>query len=224
MEKIHHENKDIKLYAYNAVINCWAQGMHEDSGVKAEGWLDKMEDMYSLGENRMKPDHITYASVINAYAAIGKGADAERVLKRHIDAFKRGVVDNPPGVVSYGSTIHGYAKCGKADDAERVLKEMEELSGSKNAFSVKPNVECYNAVINAYAKSGGGRREYDRVMEILDKMNQNDMSDTLTYSTVVNFLSGIDEAWAENKAIGILDEMWNLFQGGNRNVKPNTGE
>ena len=226
IEDMYADGRNIRIQpttiVYNAVINCWAKGMHRDSGVRAEGWLDKMEAMHSSGQEHVKPDYITFSSVIDAYANIGSGSDAERVLNRHIDAYRRGIVDTQPTAHSYCSTINAYAKCQKPEDAERILQQLEDLSASGET-SEKPNAACYNAVINAFAKSGD-KRSFNKILEILSKMENIGISDTVTYTTVIEFLSGIQESWAEAKAIEILDKMWNRYEEGNMNVKPTTGE
>ena len=216
------EKRQLKPTAqmYIAVMKCWAKSMHRDAGARAESWLDKMQALHSSG---LKLDNIAYNTVIHAYANIGKGADAERILNRHICAYRRGFVDSPPDIVSYSSTIHGYAKCRKPEDAERILQQVEDLELSGET-SLKPGIYCYSAVINAYAKSRGGKKEYKRVMRILEKMEQAGISNTVTYTSVITFLGRINEPWAEKKAIGMLNDMWDMHQEGNMSVKPNRGE
>ena len=226
MEQMYNDGKNERVkpttIVYNAVIHCWAKGMHQDSGTRAETWLNKMESIHSSGQDNVKPDYITFNSVIDAYANIGAGSDAERVLNRQIDAYRRGMLECRPTDQSYCSTINAYAKCKKPEEAERILRQMEDTSISGKSL-VKPSASCFNAVINAYAKSDN-KRSFNQILEILDKMEQTGISNTVTYTTVIEFLSTVEEPWAASKAIELLDRMWARYQEGNMNVKPTTSK
>jgi pentatricopeptide repeat protein len=88
----------------------------------------------------LKPDVISYTSVINSYAEAHLSDDAARVHKEMIDSGL------DPNVVSYTSVMKAYGRKGQPQESERVFQEM--LSRG-----IMPNIICFSALAQAFASS-----------------------------------------------------------------------
>ena len=78
-----------------------------------------------------------------------------------------------------------------AEKAELILDEMEYIS-SYGAKDLAPNTICYNAVIDAYARSKSIGKAYraelllERMLEESNKGNLSILPDTITFNSVIN--------------------------------------
>ena len=93
-----------------------------------------MQEMHDAGNDEVKPDVVTFNSVINAWSKSGeKDAPirAEALLQRMKDlAELTGDADVMPDVVSFNSAIDAWAKSGDTiapHRAEQILQRMQDL-------------------------------------------------------------------------------------------------
>ena len=57
---------------YTSVINAWANSMEKEAGERANRLLEEQWDLYeTTGNERTKPDYITYTSVMKAWVNSG---------------------------------------------------------------------------------------------------------------------------------------------------------
>jgi Asp-tRNA(Asn)/Glu-tRNA(Gln) amidotransferase C subunit len=83
--------------------------------------------------------------------------------------------------------------------------------------------------LDAWAKSGGGRKSAERAEEILEWMdrlyrsgNQDVRPDTITFNAVLDAWARSGDRMAAHRAEQILDHMDELYRAGNHGVKPDT--
>ena len=84
-------------------------------------------------------------------------------------------------------------------------------------------------MLDAWAKSGGGRAAAERAEEILEWMdrlykggNPDVKPDTITFNAVLDAWARSGDRVAPHRAEQILDHMDDLYRAGNRGVKPDT--
>jgi len=89
--------------------------------------------------------------------------------------------------------------------------------------------DCKQTVLDAWAKSGGGRASAERAEEILEWMdrlykggNPDVKPDTITFNAVLDAWARSGDRVAPHRAEQILDHMDDLYRAGNRGVKPDT--
>ena len=81
----------------------------------------------------MKPNTISFNSVISAWAKSGERGAAQRaesILKRMQELHEAGNPDVKPNTISFNSVISAWANSGErgaAERAEAILKRMQEL-------------------------------------------------------------------------------------------------
>lgn len=82
-------------------------------------------------------------------------------------------------------------------------------------------------MLDAWAKSGGGRKAAERAEEILEWMdhlykagNDEVSPDTITFNAVLDAWARSGDRMAAQRAEQILDHMDDLYRSGNHRVKP----
>jgi len=203
---------------YNALINCWAKSQRKDAGLKAEEWLKRIESFYASGNDNLKPDSISYSTVIQAYANIGDGHNAERVLMEMIEICKHDSSLQSDNSIAFATTINAYANAGNPREAERILSLRQKMH--KDGFiNIDPNDDAfiYNPIINAYLKSNE-KGKINICLRLLEEMRVKCTANTVSYGAVIEGLSKVQQPWAEKKAEQLLVQMWSSFNSG-ENVK-----
>ena len=133
-----------------------------------------------------------------------------------------------PDIKSYAMVVDAYAKVGEPESAEAVLMRLEKVWKSGNE-KVKPNTILYNAVLDAWAKSG--RREAPKraeaILHHMEQLNQQGNEDvrpdTVSYSAVINAWAKSREKGAAQRAEAILNHvLLKLHEGGREECCPTT--
>ncbi len=133
--------------------------------------LSAMENMrVHAGTSDIKPDTVTYNTVISAWSKSRGGIDAaievEKFLHKMHQIHNSGNQNVKPNVKTYESVIDCWANSAgpgvtlgnetAAEKAERILHDMNRLHQSDpiKYANLAPNTQVINTVINAWAKSG----------------------------------------------------------------------
>jgi len=139
---------------YNALIKCAC------INVSTEKALEILSYMEASGKNHIRPNQISYSTIIDSIACDGKpNADscyrALEILDRMITRYNQGFLDVRPNCITYSTVIKCFAKSNVLDKAQKafeILKRMEEDFRSGNT-SARPSIISYNSVLNACAYS-----------------------------------------------------------------------
>ncbi len=101
------------VYGYTSVINTWSKSGRHDAGYKAEILLRQMEIKYQQGNKNLKPNTITYNSVMNAWTQSNGGTlgarKAEALFQEMNERWRSGQHDLQPNVSPILSLQHGHA-------------------------------------------------------------------------------------------------------------------
>ncbi len=189
-----------------------------------------MEEKSSKGDWKVKPDGVSYNTVILAIAnrrGRGSGRSAERILQRMEKQYYSGDVASKPTSITYTSLIKAWTS-DKASTrrAEEIVNRLRKSNKGRN--TVAPDTSIYNALLNCYAKSGE-RNSAKRAEEIIQTMLQ-EYAETgdetikpnfRTYTTAIDVYSKSQEKGIEEKALGILEQMERLSKEGEIHLRPN---
>jgi len=118
----------------------------------------------------VRPNRLSYNSVINAWAKSSMpeaAVRAEDLLLRMIKSFKSEAFSTiTPDAVTFASVLNALAKSRttimKAEKCGAILKAMIDLHEDDGSYDSKPNIVCYNTVLNACAFSARGNPEERR--------------------------------------------------------------
>lgn len=200
---------------------------------KASNLLDKMEKEYKNGNQSMRPNVVSYATLMNGWVKSNdpeKTKEANSVFDRMTSMFESGNEAAKPNFISYVTLVDCIVKSGEVGAAERaegVVRNMHEAYklGESDA---KPNAQLVSTVINCWSKSGennaGERAEI--LLNWLFQIYEEDKDPELI-PTAYPFTSAIT-AWAKSRKFGkalraeaILNKMKSLFNSGVIKSPPN---
>jgi len=218
------------LYTYTGAIESWASSFEEGSAHRAEELWKDLERKYEEEQTvDLKPNVRAYNAVINAWAKSGEAGSAQRAeycLLKMQESYRNGNVDAKPHRINFNAVIHAWANSREPDGPERseaILARMEELYRTERDEDVKPNVQSYNSVVDAYAKSG----KADAAQTVLEHMNElhtagnGDVKpNARSFNSVLNAYARSKEDGSPQKAQELLQEMERLYQAGNVDVQP----
>eukprot|EP00977_Amphora_coffeiformis_P001907 scaffold362_cov176-Amphora_coffeaeformis.AAC.33 len=151
------KNMDIRpnVLSCTTLANAWAKSNETHAPVMAERVLQSMIDAYNNGEVHMKPDAVTFSTVMDAYSR-SPGVSGPDACRRCEELFRLmdslGVRKN---VYTFSALQNVYARSGLPDALERtteVLEHMQRLYQAGDIFA-KPNCRNYNAVLNAASRT-----------------------------------------------------------------------
>lgn len=224
--------------SYNTVISIISKSEMNDAAERAEGWLQRMLNLYEATKNeKVQPDTCSFNAVIHAYANVGKESSgaphrarrAEELLKQMETMFKSCGNDTvKPDVISFSAVINAYSRASSQDRecavrAMEILGRIEELHEGGDT-DLKPNLRTYTSVINAFARVGSPEKA-DEILSKLKKCHEmGDKSlkpDTICYSSVLDAYAKKGGEEAAYRAEELLHEMEDLYSNGDNDVKPN---
>ena len=202
----------LDVYSYNIVMNAWSNsGNNQVAARRARELFKEMKDAYHAGDFKLKPDVITYNTVIKLIARSGiQGCvDEARSLMKEMEGEGYRI-----NVVTCNTVMAATAKYGGRDavqKAEDMLNEMEELYKNGNKY-VRPGEITFNILLHAYAKSKNpadvekAEKLLNRMIERSDKNNGEDtMSPSIkTFATVLDAYANTGQS---EKAEALFDKM-----------------
>ena len=113
------------IYSYNGVINCWSKSNQPNSPQRALQILQSMRKNNN-SKTVIKPDTITYNSVLDAYARHGDVVGANKVWEMMKDDSYTAA---KPNVRTYSILIDAWSKSASASDIADpiIIDEVERL-------------------------------------------------------------------------------------------------
>jgi len=177
---------------YNILLSAYA---NEKGPLDAEKVLQRLEMHGSI-----KPNSISYTTVMDGYAKIGDAHNNLRILSLMQKSFEDGNAQAKPTRRAYVSALNSLAKSGRGDAgtrAEALVQTMEKISQAGNS-DLKPDTTVYNVLINCHKNSAA------RAEKVLYRMGKRDV---VSYSNVINVYSKMGGVKAATRAQALLDEM-----------------
>lgn len=130
------ENAKPTTFVYNACMNAFAKDPlicvrgGFSRAEKAEQLLDSMEKRYNEEKDwRIKPDIISYSTVINAHANSGTsnaGVNADAILRRMMHRYLLGDTKCRPNAIVFTAAIKAHSSAINA-----TLSELDEFAGQE---------------------------------------------------------------------------------------------
>jgi len=170
------------------IVEIWSHTQSNSS-------LEKKQLMHQQGFEDLRPNTITYSTVIDAWSKSGvKGAGdkAETILNKMQEKYEAGDENVKPDIRSFGAVLNCWAKEGNGPRAEAILTHIEQLMHQQGFEHLRPNTIIYSTVIDAWANS---RNDIGvtKVEAILDRMKQmkkqgydNSAPSVITYNSIMS--------------------------------------
>lgn len=172
-------------WTYNSLINAHASSRRNKKGgaEKAAALLEQMKDGAS---DSVKPDSVTYSSVIKCLAKAGGKDNATRAtaLLDELEELyeKTGDKQLESNTIVYNIVLDAWANIrGGIDRAEAIFNRMESKRAAADAAGLEPNVSpdafTFSSLIKALTVGGRdedrqGRTGAERAEQLLDRMER----------------------------------------------------
>ena len=197
------------LYAYNLLLDSWARSHEPCAGTRALEILEALESQAIHGELDLEPDERTYSSVMCSIIRSGQPGSATDAQRLFDQALSKGIV---PDQYMYAALMDAYASVGDAQKAESLMNQIEE-EGMANSVT-------YNTAMKA-VRSSNAPDAAERAEAILKRMMEIDLADTISFTTTIAAYANRRDPKSAEKAQELLQSMQDLYEKGNKKVKPN---
>lgn len=134
--------------------------------------FDKVEILLSDMENEgIKPNTITYNTLIDAYGKAKKFAEMESTLLEMLQERKC-----EPDVWTMNSTIRAFGSSGQIEMMEKCYDKFQKAG-------IQPNIKTFNILLDSYGKS----ENYEKMSAVMEYMQKYHFSWALvTYNVVID--------------------------------------
>jgi pentatricopeptide repeat protein len=229
--KIYDLEERPNTITYNVVINCWSKSNRPEAPSRVLNILNTMISKYKEDDGNqqaVRPDTITYAAVMDAYARQGDVDGTNTVFKMMQKDYNSGNKNAKPNIKSYTILIDAWSKSNNHDapkEASSLLMEMIDLY-NKGDLEESPGTATYNAVINCWSKSTNRPNASSHALDILKTMiiqykedcNKKIRPNVVTYAAVMDAYARRGDIEGTNMVFTMMKKDYNS---GNKNAKPN---
>lgn len=204
--------------SYNTLIKAYAKA---GNAAQAEATLHTMEQISrSTVDSQIKPDAVSYSSVLHAYAQAapknpGACIKAEKILMDMIESQKTLVT-----TIHFNTVLNAHATLGSGRRAAMLLKVMEDMTGQNS--KIRPDLFTYNTVLKALANSKE-KGSVERAKEIIEFMERDGYvkPNSISYNTLLLVYANHGAQGGVAKFVReILKKMETKFLNGDASVKP----
>jgi len=214
-QQSHQRNLTPNTMTYTHVIDAISRSTNPEAPHTAQRLVQEMTH----------PTARVWNSVIQAWSTQSQPEKASQcldIMEKIAESTNNEEVR--PNEYNINTVISAYAKSGRddgADKAIRILQKMERLhnNGSKNNNNDNnvrfvPRVETYNAIIDAYAKSGQLSAPHNANLLLqymtelyVTKQNIHAKPNVRSYNSVMNAWAKSKDMYAPEQAMELLNQM-----------------
>ena len=143
-----------------------------------------------MDEFGVKPDVITFSTIMNAWSSVGLMDKCQDVFN---DMIKSGV---EPDIHAFSIVAKGYVRAGEPEKAEALLQVMKESK-------VSPNVVIFTTIISGWCSAG----MMDNAMRVFDQMGKMGISPNLkTFETLIWGYGEARQPWKAEELLQVMEE------------------
>uniref|UniRef100_A0A6U5H3F0 Pentacotripeptide-repeat region of PRORP domain-containing protein n=1 Tax=Corethron hystrix TaxID=216773 RepID=A0A6U5H3F0_9STRA len=202
------------IYCLNSVLNALAKSKREGSEARAQKLLRKYQQEQSI----IRPDTVTYGTVIEAHVKAGgkHGMKRAKSLLKEMEAkWEAGDEWVAPTVAAYNMVLSGMAESQNhraVGDIERMMQHMEDMTTKPTAenskyqrknIDVRPDAISYYCLIRAINRNGS-KDSPAQIENILARMDAAGIPPTA--STLYLYIRGIYQNASSRDLPGPLAE------------------
>lgn len=179
--------------------------------------LIELCDDYLTGRSEIKPDLITFNTVIASWKSNAKKAELVFCQLKEL-ASK---LDLSPNVISFTALITAFAQCGHTEMAEKYFQELQTLYATTSDQKLQPDRKLYAIMLKAW-KFSNDASSLDKGFRLLEDLKalesagfRNCSPDLYIYNTLLEIVASSQTLDKAERAQQILYEM------NARNIKVN---
>jgi len=118
--EIHGGDVSLSRIGYTSLIRSLVKNGQIGDAIKAEMYINEMEDQYAEGDEMMKPEPFVYNMVCNAYAKEGNVEKAFTMFNRILTLFENGDKEMKPSIFTYTTILNALANSTDNGAADKV--------------------------------------------------------------------------------------------------------
>lgn len=181
-----------------------------------------MEDRYASGRTELRPNTISFNTVIDALAQSNERGVEQRaeLLLEQMDA---------PDRLSFNSILNCWARSRSRNAAQRadLILQHWENRYADGSTDLQPDALAYNTVLTAWARSRRRDTAVQNAQLLLKRMekeyrrgNTKAGPNTISYNIIISALTNSNDPKAADHALEILETMKRLDAEGRENCRP----
>uniref|UniRef100_A0A7S1Y3L4 Pentacotripeptide-repeat region of PRORP domain-containing protein n=1 Tax=Grammatophora oceanica TaxID=210454 RepID=A0A7S1Y3L4_9STRA len=193
---------------FSMVMNAYAKSRDPHGATKCRRLTQQLRKLArDTGNNRLRPNLITYTTTIDAFARRGMAMPAEKELRDLLDDKS---IDDPT-VVPFNSCLNAWAKSKRSDAPERCQRLLNEMMGlSKRRYpSLLPNAVTFTCVLEACRKRCRGEVAEKVLNQMLEAIPPNEDS-VRAFSMTLQAFSSSNSKEAPEECRRLLNKMLDL--------------
>jgi hypothetical protein len=152
---------------FNAVMGAWVRSKSPVAHKHCERLFTIMNEMYQDGDRPVKPDCVTYNTLIQAWALSSLDEAPDRAEAIFNEMKRR----STPNSKAYGAMIGVWSRSKRSDAGERAESYLRELieKACSGELEEGPRVHEFTSTIRAWSNSGEPNAIYkaDEILHLL---------------------------------------------------------
>ena len=162
---------------FNSLLTSWARSGREGAGEQVYRLLMEMEESPDSSEQVLKPDHISYSIVADAFAKQGNPKAAEKVVAQLLQKYRETKEETlRPSVQIFTSVMDGWTRSNDPNKEQYARAVLDEIQKLRDEGILPPDSDTWmkNTILEAILTSSssslspGDRAE--RGHEFLEQM------------------------------------------------------
>jgi hypothetical protein len=141
--------------SYTSFIKATIADRRPGFATQCKSIVKTMEEGYSKGNKKLKPDSFVYGNLLNAISIEGYPEDCEKLIDEMEMQAAAGDTEIYPNIVCYNTVMNAYGKRRRGDRAIQAERILRKIYDSRNAGNIKlkVNAASYAICIDALARS-----------------------------------------------------------------------
>ncbi|KAL7541009.1 hypothetical protein ACHAXR_010558 [Thalassiosira sp. AJA248-18] len=217
------------IITYNTLLKIAARVGRPEM---AEDILEGMIEKSSKGESEVKPDNVSFNTVLLAWSksrSVEGKLRTQQILHRMQEMADSGDSNVRPDRTSMTTVINAIIASAKRNRSAHIQAEkiVERMEANKDS-ALQPDVVTYTSLIKCWTESGRSRAA-GRAEEIINLLHQRYdeghdecKPDTLVYNVAMNALAKSDAHDSAERAEALLNRMQDHYYAGDADLTPTT--
>lgn len=189
---------------------------------RAMALIESMRQLYNDTTCGLVPNITSTNAILNVLSHVGDERSAEQAVKLLSDVVQLHSNDSTgniePNTTSFAIVIHHLAKIGNVRGAEDLLHWMLQLH-SDGKISAKPDIFCYNSILDGLSKSkrANAPQDAENMLKKMESIGGDLSPNTVSYTSCIHAYA---RRRLPKRAEYILRRMIWAYEDGNERVKP----
>lgn len=208
--------------SYSCVVKAWANS--KGGAASAESASQVVARMEEADDDNMRPNAVTYGSLLQTYGNAGMAEAAERTFQRMFELFSKGKLKDVPNHIHLANVLDAFANSNDPDAPQRAKALFDRMRASEYPIS-RPGVQCYAKILKLYKKRNMVKESVMALKEMTDRFVSGELDqppNLYLYNSVLDTVARSRNEDAPIRAESLLNLMFEMKEAGHPNIEPDT--